>query len=120
IDVRVTQVRILSAKADQPAGGRARALFADVGDQRNVLVKPDRIGELAGLRDAGTLIRGQAVGRVQSHIRRNVVKDLVVAYTESGADHRAILAEQRSGEARSVGNPKHGSHVVLIGFHAAV
>src|SRR5262249_18163228 len=96
VEVSISQVRILGAKADQAAGWSTRTLLAKVRYQRNPLIIGDRPWELPGLRNTCALIRGEAIGGVQPHVRRDIVKYFVIPYAESGADHGGVLSEHRS------------------------
>src|SRR5437762_4062694 len=120
VNVGAPQIRIFSVESEQPAGRRAGTLPAEIGYERHGLIVPDRPWELSGLRDICSLGRGQSVWRVQSHVSRDIVEDLVVPNAESKTNYCVIVAEQRGGKSRRISHAQNRSKVILIGSHAGI
>ncbi len=120
INVGIAQIWILRTNAHQATGRQPRALLPVIRNQRNILVITRRPGELARLRYERRLVRGQAVGCVQAHVRGNVVEHFVITHAESCPDHRVVLPEEGLGESGRIRDSDHRSHIVLIGIHAAI
>src|SRR5262249_45973406 len=58
VDVGASDIRIFRVKRKQPACRRTRTLFAEVRDQRHVLIEPDSPREFSRLRHTCGLVRG--------------------------------------------------------------
>src|SRR5206468_3141516 len=80
VEVGATDVRIFGADAEQSDHGSAGTLFANVGNQWHILVQGCGIGELPRLRSAVALVGGERIGRIQAHVRGNVVEYVVVSH----------------------------------------
>ena len=108
----ILKMRVDALQRDDAADGCPRALPAVVGDQRDILVKRQRPGETARLRDVGSLCGLQTLRRCQSHADGDIVEQIVVGQTGSGANGELSAAAERPYEA------EHRSHVVPVRVHA--
>src|SRR5262249_40360445 len=95
-------------------------LFAEVGHQRYGLIEPNGPWEFSGLCDAGRLGGGQSVWSVQSHVRGNVVEEVVVPDAEPKTNYCVVMTKQGLSESRSVCHAQNRSKVVLIGIHTRI
>ncbi len=120
VQIRAAYVLVFGIDADEPHGGSCRSLLAYVRDQRHTLIQRSGIRKLVGLSATGGLRRGQSIGRIQSHVGRDVVEDFVISHAESGANHGSVIAKQRLAETRRICNAHHGREVVLVRVHSAV
>src|SRR5882762_3682599 len=117
INVRTAKVLVFGAETHQAD----LVGLADILYERNVLIETDGIGEFSTwigcslwLRNAGYLRGSNVKGRIQGHIRRDIVENLVIADAESAADDGFVIAKHRGRDARGVSETEDGSDVVLI------
>src|SRR4029077_6999503 len=74
----------------------------------------DGIREFARLRRASRLRCGQIERRIQRHIGRDIVENLVIAHSESATDYGLVVAKHGRGKPRGVRKTENGSEVVFV------
>src|SRR5260370_31535285 len=111
VNLSHANVTHVGVDANQSHPRSSGALDAKVLDEAHVLIETDSPGEFAALSGV-VLRRRQGEWRVQSHVGRDVIEDLIVTHAESTANYRVVAPDYPFGKAWRVSEPQHRPQTV--------